>query len=556
MNRSILIVICDFLLVSLLAFSTVDINNATDEGAERRVKVDIATNQIDPRQDLAGVMRLALDDERRERDRLLGELSRTRDTLTQTREAAGKHQSTLSEREKQLQDFQQQLLTKEQQTLRLQQQYASAQTNLQDLQLQLHSSTIHNQVSQERLAVMEAELRQRQEQARAMEQSLGQLAQSNQVALERAALTEAELRRQQQQVKAVEQSLGQLALSNQVSREKVVLTEAELGRQREQAKAMEQGLEQLAQSNKVVQAERERLATQLQVAEAEKRASADQVTKMQDEVKVVREEKARLTQHADKLADGVKVLAASSGELAKEIREYRPLAPNTIFSEFVTNRVQSRFDATRSMIFGIESNKRRTTETILVTDGTNICALTHVEDTPLTITTPGTEWEALTGTLQRGTALLPIKTLSFYLLDPRLVFMPLSEAEARQLGARVYRIAPDPFKFQDAVIVGAREGYYGECKFQIDLTTPQNVKLDRSFLKGIFGKFNPSRGDLVFSKTGDLLGVMANSTYCVMIHNFNAAGSIQFGPDIRAQHTAEILSRMDSLITGQALRLQ
>ena len=45
MNRSILIVICDFLLVSLLAFSTVDINKATNEGVPRQVKDDIATNQ-------------------------------------------------------------------------------------------------------------------------------------------------------------------------------------------------------------------------------------------------------------------------------------------------------------------------------------------------------------------------------------------------------------------------------------------------------------------------------------------------------------------------------
>ena len=81
MNRSILIVICDFLLVSLLAFSTVDINQVADEGVERRVKVGISTNQPDSRQDLTAVLRLALDDERKSRDQLLGQLTQTRDTL-------------------------------------------------------------------------------------------------------------------------------------------------------------------------------------------------------------------------------------------------------------------------------------------------------------------------------------------------------------------------------------------------------------------------------------------------------------------------------------------
>src|SRR5438093_4654150 len=100
MNRSILIVICDFLLVSLLAFSTVDINKVSDEGVERQVKVDIVTNQIDSGKDLAAVMRLAWDEERKNRDQLLGELAKTR-------EAAGKEQALLSEREKQARTFQQ-----------------------------------------------------------------------------------------------------------------------------------------------------------------------------------------------------------------------------------------------------------------------------------------------------------------------------------------------------------------------------------------------------------------------------------------------------------------
>ena len=77
------------------------------------------------------------------------------------------------------------------------------------------------------------------------------------------------------------------------------------------------------------------------------------------------------------------------------------------------------------------------------------------------------------------------------------------------------------------------ENYYGECKFEIDVTTPDYLKLDRSVLKGLFGKFNPSRGDLVFSRTGQLLGIMANSTYCMMIRNFDPAATFQFGQDMR-----------------------
>ena len=295
-------------------------------------------------------------------------------------------------------------------------------------------------------------------------------------------------------------------------------------------------------------AEKQKLSVQLQVAEVEKRSATEQAARMQEQVKVEREEKA-------KLAEGVKALATKSSELTQEIRENRPLAPNTIFSDFVTNRVQTGFNAVRAGLFG-DATKKKETETVLVSDGTNIFALCHVQDTPLTLWNPGTEWATLTGTLARNSASFPIRSLSFHAEDPRVVLMPVTAAEARALGCRVYRISPDPFKFQDAVLVGAREGYYGECKFQIDLTAPKYVKMDRNSFKGLFGKFNPSRGDLVFSKTGELLGIMANSTYCLMIQNFNAGATFRFGNDVRDQHTAEVLSGLFARLFEMPFKLQ
>jgi hypothetical protein len=479
MNRSILIVICDFLLVSLLAFSTVDINKTTNEGVPRQVKTTIATNQPDSRQDLAAVMRLALEEERKGRDRLLGELS-------QTREAANRQQALLNEREKQVQTFRQELQQKEQQTTQLaqqqtnlQQQFAVAQTNIQTLNQQLQSSSTEALISKEKLAALQEELRKQAEQAAALQRQLGHLAQSNQMVL----------------------------------------------------------------------SEKQRLAGQLQVAEAEKRMATEQVSRMQEEVKVERAEKA-------KLADGVKALASKSDQLAQEIRVSRPLASNTIFDQFVTNRVQATFSASRSGFLGMEANKRTETQTVLVTDGTNTVALCHVQDTPLTFGYPGTDWQGLAGTLGRNTAQVPIRLFCFYQLDPRVVFIPVTSAEARQLGCQVYRASSDPYKFQDAVVVGAQEGYYGDCKFQMDLTAPLYVKMDHNSLKGLFGKFNPSRGDLVFSRTGELLGIMANSTYCMMIKNFNVTATFHFAPDVRSQETGATLGRLYTLITRLPTKLQ
>lgn len=485
MNRSILIVICDFLLVSLLAFSTVDINKVSDSTAPRTVQIQIATNQTpESGQDLAAVMKLALEEEKKNRDQLMGE-------LTKSREEAAKQQTLLAEHEKGGAALQQELKTREQENQRLQheqaalqqqqaalqQQFSAAQTNIQALNQQLQSSTAESLMSREKLAAMEAEAKKRAQEAAALQQQLSELAKSNQFVLN----------------------------------------------------------------------EKQRIASQLQVTEAEKKAATEQAARLEQDVKVEREEKA-------KLAEGVKALASRSGELTQEIRENRPLAPNTIFNEFVANRVAADFTAFRSGLLG--SNKRKDTETILVSDGTNAYALCHVQDTPLTLFSPGTDWDGLTGALSRNGKQVQIRSMCFYIQDPRLIYIPLKPEDVKVLGAKVYTFSSDPFKFQDAVLVGAKEGYYGECRFQIDLSTPDYVKLDNSFLKGLFGKFNPSRGDLVFSKTGELLGIMANNTYCLMIKNFYAAGTFHFGEDIRYEHTGDTLSRLYLKIFNLPMKLQ
>jgi hypothetical protein len=470
MNRSILIVICDFLLISLLAFSTVDINKVSDQNATRGVKLEVATNQVDTGGDLAAVMRLALTEERKNREQLIGELSRAQQT-------AGKQQSLLAEREKQIQTTEEQLQSREQQAQKLQEQFTAAQANIQMLNQQLQNSSAETVLSKEKLAAMEAEMRKQVEQSTGLQQQLAQLAKSNQAAL----------------------------------------------------------------------AEKQQIANQLLVSETEKRAATAQVARMQDEVKAEREEKA-------KLAEGVKALASNSGDLVKEVRENRPLASNTIFNDFITNRVEARFEAVRSGTSS--SERRRETETVLVTDGSNTFALCHIQDTPVTLWNPGTEWEKLSGTLTRNTASVPVGSMAFHLRDPRVILLPVTAAQGRQLGCRVYRVSAEPYKFQDAVLVGAREGYYGECKFEIDLTTPDYVRLDRNVLKGLFGKFNPSRGDLVFSRNGELLGIMANGSYCMMLRSFDAGASFQMGPDVRQQHTSGTLSLLYSQVTQLPSKLQ
>ncbi len=497
MNRSILILICDFLLVSLLAFSSVDINKVADSAAPAPARPQMATNRADTTRDLAVVMRMALADERVERDKLLGELARTRENL-------GQQQTRASESERQTQAAREEIAARAQAERQLRQEQAGLLAQL---------ATTRTNVAQ-----LEGRVRLTAEEA-------GRLRQEAELARQ-----EAERLRQEAERQAAEKA-------------------AEIKRRAEEALALQQRVDALSRTNQAVLAERQRLSTQLEVAQVEKQHATAQVVKMEEQVKVERQERA-------KLADNVQALAAKSGNLEREIRDNRPLNPNTIFSMMVSNRVRAHFGAERPTFLGIDSTRRRATATVLVAAGDGIYAIAHVSDTPFTFFNPGTDWHTLQGELGRNGRSTPIRALAFDATDPRIVLIPVTAADAAQLGVTPYRTADDPFKFPEAVIVGAQEGYYGEARFEIDINAPGYVKLDRGFLKGLFGQFNPSRGDLVFSKTGELLGVMANNSYCLVLKDFRTAATFQFAPDTRDQRTGLTLSQMYARILAMPARLQ
>jgi len=149
MNRSILIVICDFLLLSLLTFST-DINKMADENTQPPTKVVVATNMVvNAGADLAAVMKRALEDERKGRDQLQQQLEQVRSSTTQQQTQL---QQQLAQVRNATTQQQAQLGEREQENLRLQQQFAAAQTNVESLSRQLQSASASAQESQQKLA--------------------------------------------------------------------------------------------------------------------------------------------------------------------------------------------------------------------------------------------------------------------------------------------------------------------------------------------------------------------------------------------------------------------
>jgi hypothetical protein len=360
-----------------------------------------------------------------------------------------------------------------------------------------------------------------------------------------------------------QQAESNLNLKFQAANEENALTRsqlAQLQRDLEDKKAeserQKQALAALEAQQTAARKQIEGLTVQVAVSEHEKQDLAQKATDLQGQVQAERTERAKVEMQTTQLAQGVGALAENSGALTKEIRDNRPISANVLFNDFLANRVEAHFSATKKGIFG-NTNKDTDAKTVFTTDGKQVYALVGVEDTPFALTDIGADWNKIEVGFDRPPDYKSTgSVIEFLEADPRVVVVPVDPQQVAALGAKVYPLAADPFKFPDALLVSGGGKGYGELGIKVDDAHRGYVKVDNRIFKRLFGDFATSRGDLVFSRQGELLGIMVNSDYCVLLGNFTPAATINTGEDTAAEHTGTTLNSLAARVLQMPPELQ
>ena len=470
MNKTLLLILCDFLLLTLLALTrweTAEPPKPTRQAPEP----ELAANAVTKDQDIVEAMRASLADEQKTRDELAQKLA-TADT-------------TLAAREQSL------------------------------TQLQAERAKL----AEERNAV---------------------------------AATLTETQRTAADLSKKVSTATQEAL---LTREQLTQIQRELAEKQAEATRLERERARLATEHSNAQKQIQGLTMAVVVAEQEKKTLRETADTLKGQVETERTERIKVQETATQLAQGVGQLAEKSGELTKEIRENRPINANVLFNDYLSNRVAANFNATRKVFLGSPARTKEA-NTVLVTDGRQVYALLHIADTVFSLGENGIDWESLNVELSRSGQRLAAGAVHFLQRDPRIVVVPLEPAQAASLGAKIYPLAADPFKFPEAVLIDGGGRGYGEVGFKLDPADPAFVRVDNRLFKRMFGDFSPKRGDLVFAKTGELLGIMVNNDYCALIKDFTPAKTIRPGADIKAQATGALFDDLIARVRNLPVKLQ
>ena len=399
-------------------------------------------------------------------------------------------------------------------------------------------------------AAAAAQLQTAQTALQAREQNLNQL-QSTKTQLETS------LAATQQNVRALNERVAAVAQDAAATKESLAQAQRELEAKQKEAAQQQQQIAALGQQQTDARQRIENLSVAVKVAEQEKALLQTRLVEAKQQVDAERQEREKAQAQAGQLAEGVGRLADKSGEIAQEIRENRPINANVLFNDFLANRVTTTLTAWRKMFLG-GGNREKETNTVLVSDGQAFYALLHASDTPFPVRIGDVpiDWERVGGQFGRAPVTAPVAELRFLALDPRIIVVPVDADLAARLGVKVYKTVPEPFKLTEAMLVSHGGAGYGEVSFKLEADTPQYVHMDNRLIKHLVGEFTPSAGDLVFSKTGELLGIMVNSDYCAVIGNFAAARTIKAGADTRDQRTGEILAEMVARLQRLPYKLQ
>ncbi len=341
-----------------------------------------------------------------------------------------------------------------------------------------------------------------------------------------------------------------------LTKDEIAQLERELDEKNTEAERQKQAYAALERQEANARKEIEGLTMAVVVDENEKQHLQQQAAQLQTQVQVERTERLKVQATTAQLVQGVGQLAQNSGELTKEIRDNRPININVLFSDFLANRVQTTFSTTRRGFFG-PVDKSKEASVIFTTDGNRVYALLHVDDTTFSFGPDAYDWAKIGIRFDKP----PFyhtegSQLEFLGVDPRVVVLPVEASQVAALGVKVYPLALNPFRFADAVLISGGGKGYGEVGFKLDADRPGYVRVDNRFFKRLFGDFAPSSGDLVFSHSGELLGIMVNSDYCALLKDFSPARTIRTGTDTASEQTGRILDALGERIKSMPDDLQ
>ncbi len=491
MNRSLLLVVCDFLLLSILALARFDVpkDAVIAQDGQKVVSKEVVERISDGEN----------------YDDVVAELEATNETLL---ENLSSDKDDLFE-----------------QKLKLEAEIAERQKILEQKEQEIESKDAVIQGNKQALDLAKSEAEKLEAQRQEIESKREELLQSNAASQKELEL----LAKNLEQAKKKSEELAELKSEKEKEAQAARL---ELAASVERAKAQELA----ASEAKAMLLEEKKRSDELLASTAKIDEKIDTLNVGLDgvgqDLKNVGEGLVGVGEKISTVSQDVQKSAASQNENFRKLNERQTRSVNEIFTRYEQNKVTLELTYTHK--FGITQSNREdkfSMDTILMVDGNFVYALVHAKESPFRVEINPRRLVSVTGQIT-GSKLkkpLEVKEIAF-MDDPRMIIVPLyanPQDLVKSSGIELFQAPQNPFLFDDAVVVDVKDSRFGQTKCLRDEKDGRYIEVDERNFAFLTGAFNPGKGDLVFSQKAELLGIMVNGDYA--FHVKNLGGRIEGG---------------------------
>lgn len=511
MNKTLMLVICDFLLLSMLALARFD----PPEEAPKPT-LDATASSATAEAELIELLEESLQAEQGSRENLSSDLQETRESLEEKAAQLASREAALAETQANLEKT-----TAEAQALA----EAKAAAEATKAELAAEREQLAQRVEKSRQQLQEAS-----EERIQLANSLGAVKEERSVSEER-------LKQAEEALKARERELAQRdAELRDAEAEKARLA-------REQA--------ELNKALEVANTERRMLTENLTREQTDRTLAEARADRLTDNVAVLGQGVTQLGQGFNQLGQEVTNIAQSSEAMQKEIEDSRPRTMSEIFTRFQQNHATLNFTSREQGLLTGTTTKSYQSRSIMVKGSDeNYYLVTHSANSPFALS-KGAKVESASLSVSVGEEQIQVNQIGFLAADPRIIFIPLPKIFARNSGLETFELAKQPERWEEAVLVKNDESNFGRTEFRRLTSSAGFLKMERPTLGELFADFAASRGDLAFTKNSQFIGLLSDTRHAVVIDDLLAVGVLNLGarfdPDTARRTVEQMKNRLSQL---------
>lgn len=343
-------------------------------------------------------------------------------------------------------------------------------------------------------------------------------------------IQETRLSEVQMAVKEKESMLNSAIREQAMLEQKLVDVEETVDVIQKQKEQLEKQSLQLARRNQL-------LDSTIEVLQVEKNQIASNLADTKDILSEERDRNKRLESQTASLTSDIQTLATQSeeikNEITQELRKNIVMSPHEIFQEFLERRVDLRFEYTGFGLVGNRVPREKVIPSVLFRSPTDnrIYTIFHIQDSPLEVRFRIQPPLELTLWLDSGNVSISLDELGFLAADPNILIAevlipPTIASEIPE----PFNYPSNPLQYDEALVIQGIEDKYGESRYSVVPEMRNILRLENgNVISSLLGNFKSRRGNLVFSRGGDFMGLMRSSGEAVILSGFEIENRFMIG---------------------------